>query len=161
MLCIIFIPWRATCSIGACAEALMKTKMVICKMLVAIPILFSIMTSIGCGNDKKSSRSTVSGSTYMSGGICYQNGVPVSQNLCQQAGSYYLNGNICYAYGSNTPVNISYCSNTGGGTTGQVCNGYYYYPWNGQTIQIYCNGQINDCRGYVVYNQAMQPVQCN
>ncbi|MGE0764710.1 MAG: hypothetical protein AB7N80_15655 [Bdellovibrionales bacterium] len=96
----------------------------------------------------------------MSNGICYaSNGSQVPTSYCNNTNSgYYLQNNVCYVTGSNPPqaVNISFCQNTG--NTGGTCVGYYFYPYQGQMIPIYCNGA--DCRGYTVYNQAMQPVYC-
>lgn len=150
----------------------MKTKMALYKLFIAIPLLFSLLASLGCGQDKKSSSRVTggggtSGTIYKSGGICYQNGVQVAITLCDQPGTFYLDGsNVCRAWGTNQQVESTKCTNTGSGNiVKKRCNGYFYYPYQGQTIQIYCNGTTNDCFNFVVYEevvvgQPLVPVQC-
>ena len=134
-----FMVWRANCSIGGCAEALMKTKKAIYKLILAIPML---MLLIGCGQDKNSS--SKSSNSYISGGVCYVGGVPAPISQCQQGSNVSCVGE--YYYPCSAPILDPY--------TGQNLCGLY----TPGKIKILCSGA--DCRGFVVYTLAGQVVTC-
>lgn len=121
-------------------------------------VMAALLTLTNC--DKKENKNT----TYRWDGInCLSNdnGQVVAANLCGQVGSfnteYYLNnmGQCISRYtGQIAPSNL-YCSNTGGGY--QQCYGSFQYPYNGQLLQLTCQGQY----GYLLYNGQQMQVQCS
>lgn len=118
----------------------MKTNKVICKLILAIPMVLFL---VGCGQDKNTSSKTTNG--YMSGGICYVGGVQAPVTSCQSAAGGNCVGE--YFYPCSTVIPDQY--------TGQNLCGLY----SPGRIKVLCSGA--DCRGYVLYTLAGAAVTCN
>ena len=99
--------------------------------------------------------------------------IAVAPSYCTTTTPYSWSGQTCVQQSTGQAVNTSYCqgiTNPYGyptaqlqptqtpGLGGAVCVGYFYYANPSYSRLVSCNG--TNCRGYIMYTQAGQPIYC-